>query len=405
MSEILSISELNNVIFSTLKKEKLLQNCWVTGEISNFKHHVPSGHWYFTLKDSKAQIKGVMFKGQNAKVQFSPENGIKVMVRGSVRIYEKDGAMQFYVEEMYPSGLGALYLAFEQLKKKLMDEGLFLDDRKKPVPRFPKKIGIVTSSTGAALRDIINVARRRNPGIGLLLIPAAVQGQSAPAEIAHAINIANCMTTVDVLIVGRGGGSLEELWAFNTEIVARAIAVSEIPVISAVGHEVDYTIADFVADLRAPTPSAAAELAVPLLSDLQDGLQKYREKILLALKNQIERKRFRLLELERNDAISKPLWRVEQKRRDLEKLTKQLLTGMTGFVSDRSGILKLVSSKLDLLSPLAILGRGYSLAYDSHERVIRSIKEVEKNSEINLKVYDGKLKCRVADIFADISNE
>ncbi|MFZ3371481.1 MAG: exodeoxyribonuclease VII large subunit, partial [Desulfitobacteriaceae bacterium] len=253
MTKVWTVAELTEEIGLVLSERLDFQNCWVSGELSNFKNHRPSGHWYFTLKDEHSNLKGVMFRTRSQKVPFMPVDGMKVLVRGNLRIYERDGNVQLYVEEMQPSGLGELYLAFEQLKKRLAAEGLFNQEFKKEIPRFPRRIGIVTSQTGAALRDIITVLQRRHPKMSWILAPAAVQGESAPREVAEAIARLNKHGNIDVLIVGRGGGALEELWAFNTEEVARAIFLSHIPIISAVGHETDITIADFVADLRAPT--------------------------------------------------------------------------------------------------------------------------------------------------------
>jgi exodeoxyribonuclease VII large subunit len=395
---ILTVSEVNQEIGEALKRNQKLWNCWITGEISNFKDHIPSGHWYFTLKDAYAGLKAVMFKTRAAAAGFKPQNGMKVLVRGSVKLYERDGNIQLYVEEIYPSGLGALYLAFENLKNKLAAEGLFASERKKPIPRFPAKIAVVTSPTGAALQDILNIAKRRNPNISLLVVPTAVQGEAAPGEIARAIARANAYADIDLLIVGRGGGSLEELWAFNTEEVARAIAKSAVPVISAVGHEVDYTIADFVADLRAPTPSAAAEMAVPVLADLQAGVSYLAEKLQAKMSVILDRKRHRLQEIMAEDSLARPGWIIEQSRQDLDVLTQHLQEAMTGFVTERNDILKLLSAKLDLLSPLAILGRGYSLAYDEQGRVIKSVQQIKEGDLLALKFGEGAAACRVRKI-------
>lgn len=403
MSEILTVSQVNCEINHALKRQNTLQNCWVIGEISNFKNHVPSGHWYFTLKDEAAGIRSVMFRSRAAAVGFRPENGMKVIIRGSVRLYEKDGNVQIYVMEMYPSGLGTLYLALEQLKSKLAAEGLFSQERKKSIPKYPLRIGIVTSPTGAALRDIVNIARRRNPYISLILVPSAVQGEAAPREIVQAIEKINRCHNIDLLIVGRGGGSLEELWAFNTEEVARAIAASRIPVISAVGHEVDYTIADFVADLRAPTPSAAAELAIPVLTELQLDLKQYEEKLKLLMTNHIMAKRRKVEELKANPSVARPMWRIDQLRQSLDSVFLRLQEGITGFVTEKSGILKLLSAKLDLLSPLAVLGRGYSLAYDQTGKLIKSVDQVNKDQDIYLKLSDGCLDCWVKKVKKSIS--
>lgn len=398
---ILTVSQVNSEISKALKKQNSLLNCWVTGEISNFKDHIPSGHWYFTLKDQWAGIKVVMFRSKAANAGFKPQNGMKVLIRGSIRLYEKDGNVQLYSEEIYPSGLGALYLAFEQLKEKLASEGLFSPEKKRAIPKYPEKVAVITSLTGAALKDILNIAQRRNPRVSLLIIPSAVQGESAPAEIAQAIKRANKYKDIDLLIVGRGGGSLEELWAFNTEEVARAIANSTIPVVSAVGHEIDYTIADFVADLRAPTPSAAAELVIPVLDDLQAGLRSYEDLLKYRLRTLLERKRKVLDEIKMNPVLSRPAWRIDKSRQELDHLFARLQEGITGFLSEKSGILRLTSAKLDLLSPLQILARGYSLAYDSQGKVIKTIDQVNTGETIDLKIQDGSIGCIVSSTRRD----
>ncbi|RNC29249.1 MAG: Exodeoxyribonuclease 7 large subunit [Candidatus Dichloromethanomonas elyunquensis] len=392
---ILTVSEVNQEINDALKRNPKLWNCWVTGEISNFKDHIPSGHWYFTLKDEYAGIKAVMFRTRTVATGFKPQNGMKVLIRGSVKLYEKDGNIQLYAEEIYPSGIGALYLAFEKLKDQLSVEGLFSPERKRPIPKFPSKIAIVTSPTGAALRDILHIARRRNPNISLLIVPSAVQGDAAPGEIAGAIEKANSYGDIDLLIIGRGGGSLEELWAFNTEEVARAIAKSEVPVVSAVGHEIDYTIADFVADLRAPTPSAAAEMAIPVLADLHANVAYYAEKLRTRMNYLLEQKHHRLQVLISENSLVRPGWIIEQSRQDLDVRCQQLQEAMTGFVTEKSGILKLLSAKLDLLSPLAVLGRGYTLAYDAKGCVVKSMKQIKEGDSLSLKFRDGSAGCCV----------
>lgn len=402
--KVFSVSEINSEINEALKKQFSLWNCWVTGEISNFKAHIPSGHWYFTLKDDKAGIKVVMFKTYAMTTAFKPQNGMKVLIHGNIRLYEKDGTVQLYAEEIYPSGVGAMYLAFEQLKSKLAAEGLFSAEKKKPIPKYPARVAVVTSSTGAALRDILNIARRRNPRISLIIVPSAVQGEAAPGEIAGAIRRANCYGDIDLLIVSRGGGSLEELWAFNTEEVARAIAASAIPVVSAVGHEIDYTIADFVADLRAPTPSAAAELVIPVLHDLQAGISNYEEKLKQRIANLIERKRSKVKEVMLDQALARTSWRLEQSRQDLDILSNRLQEGMTGFITERDGILRLLSAKLDLLSPLNILGRGYTLAYNSAGKILGSVNQVTEGDKLSLELKDGRLDCKVSKVTRRGSN-
>lgn len=397
MPKIWSVSELVGQIGQVLIEKADLQNCWISGELSNFKNHRASGHWYFTIKDESASLKGVMFKSRSGRVRFVPADGLKVLVRGNIRMYERDGTIQLYAEEMEPSGLGQLYLAFEQLKKKLAEEGLFDLARKKQIPRFPRRIGIVTSPTGAALRDILHIMNRRHPGMSWLLAPAAVQGEAAPKEVAQAIARLNRCGAVDVIIVGRGGGSLEELWAFNTEVVARAIAASVIPVISAVGHETDVTIADYAADLRAPTPSAAAELAVPILQDLQFQVDQLRLQLQGAMSALIERKRQCLAGLAKRGPLKDPFWRIDQNRQRLDTLEMRLQESMTRLVADKNGILNLLAAKLDLLSPLAILGRGYSLTYNMEGKLLRSPEQAEVDEQIKVRFGEGGLRCQVLE--------
>ena len=397
MPKIWTVSEIVARVGQVLLDRTDLQNCWISGELSNFKNHRASGHWYFTLKDESSNLKGVMFKSRSERVRFIPTDGLKVMIRGNIRIYEREGTIQFYAEEMEPSGLGQLYLAFEQLKKKLAEEGLFDPARKKLIPRFPRCVGIVTSPTGAAVRDIINIIGRRHPGMSWILAPAAVQGEAAPQEVAQAIDRLNRYGAVDVIIVGRGGGALEELWAFNTEVVARAIAASVIPVISAVGHETDVTIADYVADLRAPTPSAAAELAVPVLLDLQFHVAQQRIRLQAAMGALIERKRQYLTGIANIGPLKDPFWRIDQNRQRLDNLHIRLQESMTRFVNDKNGILNLLAAKLDLLSPLAILGRGYSLTYDTEGVLLRSVTQVELDKQIQVRLGDGSLRCQVLE--------
>lgn len=395
MPKIWTVAELTQEIGRTLNENPDFINCWVSGEISNYKNHRPSGHWYFTLKDASASLKGVMFRSRAERVRFVPQDGMKVLVRGSIRIYERDGNIQIYADEMQPSGVGALYLAYEQLKGRLANEGLFAPERKKSIPKYPRRVGIVTSPTGAAIKDIIKVMQRRNPQISWVLAPAAVQGESAPAEVAQAIARLNRQAKVDVIIVGRGGGSLEELWAFNTEEVARAIAASGIPVISAVGHETDVTISDMVADLRAPTPSAAAELAVPVWMELNTNLEQLETRLRGNLVKQIQQKRQKLDSLTGIGPLSNPFWRIDQNRQRVDILSDRLEQGMTRFVSDKNGILKLLAAKLDLLSPLAILGRGYSLTYGPKGNLLRSNEEINIGQQVQVRLQQGALTCAV----------
>src|SRR5665648_114679 len=393
MPKIWTVSELVSQIAQVLQDRVELKNCWISGELSNFKNHRASGHWYFTLKDQSSSLKAVMFKSRSERVKFIPTDGLKVMIRGNVRMYEREGTIQLYAEEMEPSGLGQLYLAFEQLKKKLAEEGLFDPLAKKVIPRFPRKIGIVTSPTGAVIQDIINIMGRRNPSMSWILAPSAVQGEAAPRELAEAIARLNRYAAVDVIIIGRGGGSLEELWAFNTEVVARAIAASVIPVISAVGHETDVNISD----LRAPTPSAAAELAVPILEDLQAQVAQLMVQLKAAMAMLIERKRQTLEGLANKGPLKDPFWRIDQNRQRLDTLQMRIQESMTRFVADKNGILNLLTAKLDLLSPLAILGRGYSLSYDVEGNLLRSTNQVEVQQQIRIRLGEGTLSCQVLE--------
>lgn len=397
MLKVWTVSEIVGKIGHVLQDRADLQNCWISGELSNFKNHRASGHWYFTLKDESSSFKGVMFKSRSERVRFVPTDGLKVMIRGNIRMYEREGTIQLYAEEMEPSGLGQLYLAFEELKKKLAEEGLFDPVRKREIPRFPRRIGIVTSPTGAAIRDILHIMERRHPGMSWLLAPATVQGELAPREVAQAIARLNRYGAVDVIIVGRGGGSLEELWAFNTEVVARAIAASVIPVISAVGHETDVTISDYVADLRAPTPSAAAELAVPKLEDLQSQVEQLSVRLQGAMGSIIERKRQYLEGIANKGPLKDPFWRIDQNRQRLHTLQMRLQEGMTRFVADKNGILQLLAAKLDLLSPLAILGRGYSLTYNMSGNLIHSPRQVEVDEQIRIRFGEGSIRCQVLE--------
>ncbi|MGI6119007.1 MAG: exodeoxyribonuclease VII large subunit [Desulfosporosinus sp.] len=397
MPKIWTVSELVRHIGHVLRDRADLRNCWLSGELSNFKNHRASGHWYFTLKDDSSSLKGVMFKSRAERVRFVPTDGLRVLTRGNIRMYEREGSIQFYAEEMEPSGLGQLYLAFEQLKKKLAQEGLFDSLAKKMLPCFPKRIGIVTSPTGAAIRDIINIMNRRHPGMSWILAPSAVQGEAAPQELAQAIARLNRYGAVDVIIIGRGGGSLEELWAFNTEVVARAIAASKIPVISAVGHETDVTISDYVADLRAPTPSAAAELAVPVLQDLQLQVVQLSVRLQAGMRMLIERKRQRLEEYANKGPLRDPFWRIDQNRQCIDTLQMRLQENMTRFFADKNGILNLLTAKLDLLSPLAVLGRGYSLTYDARGNLLRSVNQVKLQEQIRVRLGEGTLHCEVLE--------
>lgn len=392
---VFSVTELNSYVKSLLDNDENLKNVFVTGEISNFKNHY-SGHMYMTIKDECGAIKAVMFSSYASRLKFVPENGMKVIIFGSVSLYNKDGSYQLYINDMQPDGIGALNLAFEQLKEKLGKEGLFNTEFKKPIPEFPQKIGVMTAPDGAAVRDIFSVLKRRYPVAEIVFCPVAVQGQSAAPEIAKAIRLFNEQNAADVLIVGRGGGSLEDLWAFNEEIVARAIFESEIPVISAVGHETDFTIADFVSDLRAPTPSAAAELAVPDIFELKAGLVGLKQHLSVLMRNKLTNEREYLENMEKRLNLLSPTNKILNSRQELSNLYEKIANSVTLKLSDEKAKISVLSSKLNALSPLAVLSRGYSIAYNN-ELPLKSVNDVEKGDNIKVRVADGEISANVTD--------
>lgn len=389
--KVFTVSELNSRIKSSLEEQ--FSDIWIEGEISNFKP-ATSGHLYFSLKDSQGQIRAVMFRGAAMKVRFRPENGLSVLAYGRVTVYEPRGDYQIILETMEPKGVGSLQLAFEQLKKKLEEEGLFRSDRKKPLPFLPRKIGIVTSPTGAVIRDMIHVLTRRYPNIHILLRPVLVQGEGAREDIARAIEELNRRDDIDLLIVGRGGGSMEDLWAFNEEIVARAIADSRIPVISAVGHETDFTIADFVADVRAPTPSAAAEMAVPVLEDLLYSLSKQRRALYQNITSKIENY---ALMLKRWEAYFRdPTRRLTESLLKIDHIREQMISSMENRLKFLRQTLQHRQEHLTALNPTAILSRGYAVAKrlsDGH--IIRDAAILKEGDEVEVQVHHGRFRSRV----------
>jgi exodeoxyribonuclease VII large subunit len=371
---------------------------WVEGEISNFKHHT-SGHMYFTLKDAQAQIRGVMFRGHNRLLRFQPTDGLAVLVCGAVTVYERRGDYQITAEFMEPKGVGALQLAFEQLKARLEAEGLFRDSRKRPLPLLPRKIGIVTSPTGAVIRDMLTIIGRRFPGLEVLIHPVAVQGAGAAGEIAAALRRLGSRGDLDVLIVARGGGSLEDLCAFNEEIVARALAASPIPVISAVGHETDVTIADFVADLRAPTPSAAAELVVAQRDELRQRVDELTARGLSALQRVMTVRRSRVEMLGRHLLLLSPVARLARQADRLQDLRRRLEAWWALFRTVRSERLARAAATLESLSPLGILGRGYSICFAlPSRRILKATTEVDTGSAVAVRLHQGELECVVQAI-------
>ncbi|HQD51179.1 MAG TPA: exodeoxyribonuclease VII large subunit [Defluviitaleaceae bacterium] len=398
--KVLTVSDVNHYIKALIDSDYVLSNIWVEGEISNFKRH-SSGHIYFTLKDKDGAISCIMFRSSAAFLRFDPQNGMNVIVKGSVSVYEKTGQYQIYVSQMEQKGIGALYEAYERLKEKLEKEGLFLQAHKKAIPAFPEVVGIITSPTGAAIRDIIQISKRRNPNIKLVVYPVLVQGEQAPGEIAHAIYEMNQWGQADVLIVGRGGGSLEDLWAFNEEIVARAIFESKIPVISAVGHETDYTIADFVADLRAPTPSAAAELAVPLLKDLRLRVHIAYKTLNHLMEDKIYSELEKLKKINQSVPFRKPLDRIYKKQQDLDSLEKILNNSMKHILEKKRSQFGKEIKALEALSPLNTLLRGYSITLSKEGRNISSIGDVKVEDAIYIKLKDGIIDAVVKGIQED----
>ncbi|MGH7352485.1 MAG: exodeoxyribonuclease VII large subunit [Candidatus Methylomirabilales bacterium] len=392
---IYSVSELTAELKALL--ENTFTGVWVEGEISNFKHHT-SGHMYFTLKDERGQLRAVMFRGSNRGLQFRPEDGLAVIVFGNVTIYEPRGEYQVYVECMEPKGLGALQLAFEQLKTRLEAEGLFDPARKRPIPLLPKKIGLVTSPSGAAIRDILQIIHRRFANVQVLIFPVRVQGEGAAAEIVEGVEFLNKRGDLDVLIVARGGGSIEDLWAFNEEVVARAIYASQTPVISAVGHETDFTIADFVADVRAPTPSAAAELVISRKAELSQRVDDLFSRLMSHMRYRTERSGERLRSLERHLRLLSPLERVKGQRERLRDGALALQSSMSHRLALWRGELRTAAARLDSLSPLAILARGYSVCRRLPDlSILTRAASVAEGERVEVLLHQGGLICRVEE--------
>ena len=399
--QVLSVGQINEYIKNRLDHDPGLHNIAIRGELSNYKIY-PSGHHYFTIKDGTGAMKCVMFKSAAVRLRFRPENGMQVIAMGSVTVYVRDGVYQLYCTGMVMDGIGDLYAAFEQLKSKLAAQGLFDPAHKKPLPKLPGTIGIVTSSAGAAVHDMLRILRKRYPLTRVKLLPVRVQGAEAPAEIAGAIAYANHHKLADLLIVGRGGGSIEDLWAFNDELVARAIYDSKIPVISAMGHEPDVTISDFVADLRAATPSNAAELAVPDQDALRQNLDDMLNAMAVAVENRIRRAGERLQNLSGRPVLKSPLASFESRRKALELLENRLLSAQNGQIArNRQRFVALVS-KLDAMSPLKVLTRGYAMAAKEDGTIVRSIRDVKPKDPIAVRVSDGTI---VASVIGGTPNE
>ena len=394
--QVLSVTQINEYIRGKLDGDALLNGVAIRGEISNYKVY-PSGHHYFTLKDESSALKCVMFKGNAMRLRFQPDNGVKVIAMGKISVYPRDGAYQLYCTAMAMDGIGDLYAAFEQLKAKLAAEGLFDPAHKKPIPKYPATIGIITSSAGAAIHDMLRILRKRYPLTDVRLLPVRVQGVEAPGEIAAAIRYANYHRLADLLIVGRGGGSIEDLWAFNDERVAYAIYESQIPVISAVGHEPDVTISDFVADLRAATPSNAAELAVPDQDALRQNLDAMASTMAATLQRQLKNARQHLNVLSQSPALRSPTGYLDKKRTDLELLSNRLLSTEHRIVDGKNRQFVALTSKLDAMSPLKVLTRGYSMTQTDGGEVVKSVSQVQKGDTIRVTLSDGTIQAAVTD--------
>ncbi len=394
----MTVTELNEYVKMSLEANPVLGDIFIKGEISNFTNHYKTGHLYFTVKDETSNLKAVMFRSSALKLQFRPENGMKVIVHGRVAAFVRDGQYQLYADSMQPDGVGALYIAYEQLKAKLEAEGLFASERKRPLPKIPSRIGIITAPTGAAIRDMINVSGRRFPMAELVLYPALVQGPDAPPQLIAGLNYFSKTQSVDVIIIGRGGGSIEDLWAFNDEGVARAVAACTVPVISAVGHETDFTICDFVADKRAPTPSAAAEIALPEVTELRRKLNNITTHNNLILSRGFESRRRALENLSSRRALRDPRMITDEKRMLTVSLADKLYSASRSML-DASRMKFLASAvKLDALNPLAILSRGYFAMFDGDGKVIKSVGDTSVGQTVYMRASDGKITAKVEKI-------
>lgn len=395
--QVFTVTALNEYIKMKLETDEALMRVFIRGEISNFTNH-KSGHFYFTVKDKTSRIAAVMFRSSASKLAFIPENGMKVIVGGRVSAYVRDGQYQIYVDTLEPDGVGALYIAYEQLKAKLGAEGLFDEAKKKPLPRYPMRIGVITSPTGAAIRDIINILGRRFPIAEVVLYPSLVQGESAAPQLIEGLRYFNEKKNVNVIIIGRGGGSLEDLWAFNSEALVREVAASELPVISAVGHEIDFTLCDFAADRRAPTPSAAAELAVPERYELKRKLGNVTARLELLEGKKLELLRSTLERMKKSRALTDPRNFIDDKRMALGIAEDKLYNRITFLLERKKSALAGKTAKLDAMNPLSVLSRGYGAAFAPDGTVIRSAAQVEKGSDISLMLSDGTVRATVCDI-------
>lgn len=394
---VLTVTQVNTYIKALLDEIPHIKNIYISGEISNFKHYYNSGHMYFTLKDSKSQLKCVMFSGDNYKLKFTPENGMKVICFGQVGVYERDGVYQLYVRDMHSDGAGDLTIAFEQLKAKLEEEGLFSEHSKKPIPKYPRKIGVATSKMGAAVEDIKNVISRRYPLCDIIIVPTVVQGDAAAPDIVKSIMFLDEMEDVDTIIVGRGGGSIEDLWAFNTELVARAVYNCHTPIISAVGHETDFTICDFAADLRAPTPSAAAELAVPDINALRLNVNNLGISLEKAMDYKLEAAEARLKNIKYNSALANKSKLLDTIQTRIDDYGKAIIKAYRYKLEIADNQIRRYAAALNALSPLSIISRGYLIA-SNDAGVIKSVNDTDINDNIILTLADGKISASVTEV-------
>lgn len=395
---VLSVSQLNRYIKMNFDADENLANIFISGEISNFTNHYRTGHLYFTLKDDSAAVRAVMFNSSAKSLKFMPEDGMKVIARGRVSVYEASGQYQLYVDDMQPDGVGALNLAYEQLKEKLQKEGLFSELHKKPLPPYPEKVGVITSPTGAAVRDIINVLGRRFPYAEIVFCPVLVQGEGAHLQLTDAVNMFNSERAADVIIIGRGGGSIEDLWEFNDEGLARAVYNSEIPVISAVGHETDFTICDFVADMRAPTPSAAAELAVPDANELQYALSALKNRMFLNVSSGIADRRSRLEYLTSKGVLKSPDEMLSNRSQRLDTAFSKMLSSYENRISGKKVEFISAATALSKLDPMSVLMRGFAFVSDKNGKNVYSSQALAKGDKINVRFHDGSAVCEVKEI-------
>lgn len=395
---VLSVSQLNRYIKMNFDADENLANIFISGEISNFTNHYRTGHLYFTLKDDSAAVRVVMFNSSAKRLKFMPEDGMKVIARGRVSVYEASGQYQLYVDDMQPDGVGALNLAYEQLKEKLQKEGLFSEHHKKPLPPYPEKVGVITSPTGAAVRDIINVLGRRFPYVEIVFCPVLVQGEGAHLQLTDAVNLFNSERAADVIIIGRGGGSIEDLWEFNDEGLARAVYNSDIPVISAVGHETDFTICDFVADMRAPTPSAAAELAVPDANELQYALSALKNRMFLNVSSGIADRRSRLEYLTSKGALKSPDEMLSNRSQRLDTAFSKMLSSYENRIGGKKVEFISAATALSKLDPMSVLMRGFAFVSDKNGKNVYSSQALAKGDKINVRFHDGSAVCEVKEI-------